>query len=87
MRILYARPDLPSAVTADVTAEVHELTEEEMNERMSGNLCRCGYADGLAEDTSRQPSKRLAEFGCQSWGPLRRSGGIVVVAEVLLLPL
>jgi xanthine dehydrogenase YagT iron-sulfur-binding subunit len=38
---------LPSAVTADVTAEVHELTEEEMNERMSGNLCRCGAYVGI----------------------------------------
>lgn len=38
---------LPSAVTADVAAELHELTEEEMNERMSGNLCRCGAYVGI----------------------------------------
>ena len=38
---------LPSAVTADVSAEIHELTEEEMNERMSGNLCRCGAYVGI----------------------------------------
>lgn len=38
---------LPSAVTADVSAEIHELTEEEMNERMSGNLCRCGAYAGI----------------------------------------
>jgi xanthine dehydrogenase YagT iron-sulfur-binding subunit len=38
---------LPSAVTGDVSAEVHELTEEEMNERMSGNLCRCGAYVGI----------------------------------------
>jgi xanthine dehydrogenase YagT iron-sulfur-binding subunit len=38
---------LPSAVTADVSAEIHELTGEEMNERMSGNLCRCGAYIGI----------------------------------------
>jgi xanthine dehydrogenase YagT iron-sulfur-binding subunit len=38
---------LPSAVTADVSADIHELTEEEMNERMSGNLCRCGAYVGI----------------------------------------
>jgi xanthine dehydrogenase YagT iron-sulfur-binding subunit len=31
----------PSHVTQDLTAAV-ELTEEEIRERMSGNLCRCG---------------------------------------------
>ncbi len=34
----------PSAVTADVRPESGPppLTPEEMRERMSGNLCRCG---------------------------------------------
>ncbi|HET9148910.1 MAG TPA: 2Fe-2S iron-sulfur cluster-binding protein [Alphaproteobacteria bacterium] len=31
----------PSHVTADLTAAI-ELTDEEIRERMSGNLCRCG---------------------------------------------
>jgi xanthine dehydrogenase YagT iron-sulfur-binding subunit len=31
----------PSHVTSDLTAAI-ELTEEEIRERMSGNLCRCG---------------------------------------------
>jgi xanthine dehydrogenase YagT iron-sulfur-binding subunit len=31
----------PSAVTADLSADP-ELTAEEIRERMSGNLCRCG---------------------------------------------
>ena len=35
------------AVSADLSAELHELTEEEMNERMSGNLCRCGAYVGI----------------------------------------
>ena len=38
---------LPSAATPDVAAEVHELTEEETSERMSGNLCRCGAYVGI----------------------------------------
>jgi xanthine dehydrogenase YagT iron-sulfur-binding subunit len=32
----------PSAVTPDVAAERVELTDEEIRERMSGNICRCG---------------------------------------------
>jgi xanthine dehydrogenase YagT iron-sulfur-binding subunit len=34
-----AREGWPSAVTANGAVE---LTEEEIRERMSGNLCRCG---------------------------------------------
>jgi xanthine dehydrogenase YagT iron-sulfur-binding subunit len=36
----------PSHVTADVGAEEISLSDEEVRERMSGNLCRCGaYAN------------------------------------------
>jgi xanthine dehydrogenase YagT iron-sulfur-binding subunit len=36
----------PSAVTADLTADRVTLTDDEIRERMSGNLCRCGaYAN------------------------------------------
>jgi xanthine dehydrogenase YagT iron-sulfur-binding subunit len=36
----------PSAVTADLTAEQIALDDEEIRERMSGNLCRCAaYAN------------------------------------------
>jgi xanthine dehydrogenase YagT iron-sulfur-binding subunit len=31
----------PSAVTGDLTAESIELDDDEIRERMSGNLCRC----------------------------------------------
>ena len=38
-----ARIGMPSAVTADVTKMGSvELTDDEIRERMSGNLCRCG---------------------------------------------
>ena len=36
-----ARAGIPSAVTADLRAPVR-LTDEEIRERMSGNICRCG---------------------------------------------
>ena len=32
----------PSAVTADVSQDPTTLTDDEIRERMSGNLCRCG---------------------------------------------
>src|SRR5260370_20573862 len=36
----------PSAVTADLSADQITLTDEEIRERMSGNLCRCAaYAN------------------------------------------
>jgi xanthine dehydrogenase YagT iron-sulfur-binding subunit len=38
---------LPSAVTADVSEERIEFTDEEIMERMSGNLCRCGAYVGI----------------------------------------
>src|ERR1700676_579617 len=38
-----------SAVTNDVSASVAELSDEEIKERMSGNLCRCGAYVGIRE--------------------------------------
>ncbi len=38
---------MPSAVTRDITAGAIELTEAEIKERMSGNLCRCGAYEGI----------------------------------------
>ena len=37
----------PSAVTQDVSAPLADLTDEEIKERMSGNLCRCGAYVGI----------------------------------------
>ena len=42
-----AERGLPSAVTADLTAETVNLTHDELRERMSGNLCRCGAHNGI----------------------------------------
>ena len=39
---------IPSHATADLTAPV-QLSEAEIRERMSGNLCRCGAYSNIAE--------------------------------------
>jgi len=39
---------LPSHVTADLTGAIN-VTREELQERMSGNLCRCGAYNGIIE--------------------------------------
>jgi xanthine dehydrogenase YagT iron-sulfur-binding subunit len=36
-----AKANWPSHVTADVSSRTIELTDEEIRERMSGNICRC----------------------------------------------
>jgi xanthine dehydrogenase YagT iron-sulfur-binding subunit len=43
---------VPSYVTADLQAETVELTRDELRERMSGNLCRCGAYNGIVEAIS-----------------------------------
>lgn len=40
---------VPSHVTVDLTAEQIGLTREELAERMSGNLCRCGAHNGIVD--------------------------------------
>jgi xanthine dehydrogenase YagT iron-sulfur-binding subunit len=39
---------VPSVVTADLTADSIVLDHDELRERMSGNLCRCGAYNGIA---------------------------------------
>jgi xanthine dehydrogenase YagT iron-sulfur-binding subunit len=41
------RRGVPSHVTADLSAEHIELSRDELRERMSGNLCRCGAHNGI----------------------------------------
>jgi xanthine dehydrogenase YagT iron-sulfur-binding subunit len=41
------RRGVPSNVTADLTAETIALDRDELRERMSGNLCRCGAHNGI----------------------------------------
>jgi xanthine dehydrogenase YagT iron-sulfur-binding subunit len=43
------RAGQPSAVTEDVAAADVPLSDAEIRERMSGNLCRCGAYNGITE--------------------------------------
>ncbi len=40
---------VPSYVSGDVAAERFELSHDEVRERMSGNLCRCGAYNGIVD--------------------------------------
>lgn len=40
---------IPSAVSAKLTSKTIDLTDEEIRERMSGNLCRCGAYNGIVD--------------------------------------
>jgi xanthine dehydrogenase YagT iron-sulfur-binding subunit len=41
------RRGVPSYVTADLGADIVAATHDEVRERMSGNLCRCGAYNGI----------------------------------------
>ncbi|HUD30116.1 MAG TPA: 2Fe-2S iron-sulfur cluster-binding protein [Novosphingobium sp.] len=57
------RRGVPSHVTGDLTADTIELTHDELRERMSGNLCRCGAHNGIVDAITEvfAPRDRLAE--------------------------
>jgi xanthine dehydrogenase YagT iron-sulfur-binding subunit len=40
---------VPSFVSEDVGAQGFALTDDELRERMSGNLCRCGAYNGIVD--------------------------------------
>ena len=43
------RRGVPSYVTQDLSVETIALTDDELRERMSGNLCRCGAYNGIVD--------------------------------------
>jgi xanthine dehydrogenase YagT iron-sulfur-binding subunit len=43
------RRGVPSYVTQDLSVETIEPSSEEIRERMSGNLCRCGAYNGIVD--------------------------------------
>ena len=47
-----AKRGMPSHVTRDLAAEAVGLDREEVSERMSGNLCRCGAYNGIVDAIS-----------------------------------
>jgi xanthine dehydrogenase YagT iron-sulfur-binding subunit len=48
------RNGVPSHVTDDITAHHIVPTHDELRERMSGNLCRCGAYNGIVAAISEQ---------------------------------
>ena len=46
------RRGMPSHVTSDLSSELVTLTQDELRERMSGNLCRCGAYNGIVDAIS-----------------------------------
>ncbi len=61
-----ARADMPSWVTKDLTASV-QLDEDEIRERMSGNLCRCAAYVNIVS--------ALAEVAGEGEAPVAESAG------------
>ena len=58
---------VPSYVSEDVGADGFVLTHDELRERMSGNLCRCGAYNGIVDaiteiygEAASEPAKREA---------------------------
>jgi xanthine dehydrogenase YagT iron-sulfur-binding subunit len=54
-----AKRGVPSHVSDDLSADV-VLTREELQERMSGNLCRCGAHNGIIEAIQETVAKEMA---------------------------
>ena len=59
-----AERGIPSVVTADLSARTVTLDHDELRERMSGNLCRCGAYNGIieaiAETYAAAPAEQVA---------------------------
>jgi xanthine dehydrogenase YagT iron-sulfur-binding subunit len=51
---------IPSYVTSDLCASEIQLDTDELRERMSGNLCRCGAYNGIAQAISVTYAKEPA---------------------------
>jgi xanthine dehydrogenase YagT iron-sulfur-binding subunit len=47
------RRGVPSNVTEDLLSGTVTLTQDELRERMSGNLCRCGAHNGIVDAITR----------------------------------
>lgn len=51
---------VPSNVTVDLSSETMHLDHDELRERMSGNLCRCGAHNGIIAAIVETFAKELA---------------------------
>lgn len=57
------RRGVPSHVTSDLSSETIAFSHDELRERMSGNLCRCGAHNGIIDAIAETfaPQATLAE--------------------------
>lgn len=55
-----ARRGVPSHVTGDLTDAHVTLTRDELQERMSGNLCRCGAYNGIIAAIEEAAAREMA---------------------------
>jgi xanthine dehydrogenase YagT iron-sulfur-binding subunit len=58
-----AERGVPSALTENLCSQAIELTHNELRERMSGNLCRCGAYNGIIDAIDGTLVKRHAVVG------------------------
>jgi xanthine dehydrogenase YagT iron-sulfur-binding subunit len=70
---------VPSALTEDLCADSTPLTHDELRERMSGNLCRCGAYNGIVDAIEATFVARNAPMRATTAGGAAMSG--VVMAE------
>jgi xanthine dehydrogenase YagT iron-sulfur-binding subunit len=55
-----AKRGVPSHVSGDLSAGRVTLTREELQERMSGNLCRCGAHNGIIDAITETVAAEMA---------------------------
>jgi xanthine dehydrogenase YagT iron-sulfur-binding subunit len=53
---------VPSHVTEDLGAEAIALSRDELRERMSGNLCRCGAHNGIVDAITETFAEKIARL-------------------------
>jgi xanthine dehydrogenase YagT iron-sulfur-binding subunit len=73
-----------SHVTADVSAKTTQLTDDEIRERMSGNICRCGAYPGIVaainEVHSGKKTAQTWQFVGEEWlASVRKEDGHATV--------
>ena len=51
---------VPSHVTRDLSTDTIAFTRDELQERMSGNLCRCGAHNGIIDAITEIYAKEAA---------------------------
>ena len=57
---------IPSAITEDLAADKINLTDSELRERMSGNLCRCGAYNGIVDAIQETFAGKAAPPGARA---------------------